>query len=774
MLADLASAAVVTAAPDTAMVEDVPEGMKAAKVQHSQHEVNVKAAVAAMDGLLTANGLTPVDIKAYVDPKLIPDARRSARGGRGLSASKLKELQEGLATVQAEGVLEGIKAAKEQQAHVDAQRKADTKVAATALNDLMSAHGLLAPDVKGIIDPQLVYSANTQSKPGGRSATRLEKLREGLVKLQAEGVLEGICAAKVFRAQAEAQRYTDTKVAAAVMRNLMSANGLLPVDIKGYIDSQLVHHASQCASSEAYGLPAAKLKKLQEGLAKLQGEGVLEGIKVVKVQRTQADSQRKADTTAAAETLNALLSANGLVPVDIKGYIRSQLVHYARQCASEEGFGLGLPIAKLEELQAGLVILQGEGVMEAIKAAKEQRAQKLQANSQRKTDTKVAAAALRNLLDANGLLPADIQGYIGDSQLVLTAKLEELQEGLAKLQAEGVLEGIKAAKEQQEQVDSQHKADIRAAAGTLDDLLRSNGLVPADIHQYMDPKLVLAWGWEGRTSGKLEMLHKGLVKLRAKGVLQKLSAAKAQITAKRQQADELRGAGNAKRRKKADAADAGAGADADADAGTVAAAAAVRALGAGAGGAFASRGQLPVTVPPPSSVAGSHFGVSLALPGPVPSCFPGLPSGLPTSPGLGMPMPMLSVEQLQQVAPMVPVAQLQQMMADATNKTKRMMEAANKAKAAAAGSPGASGSLPPAGANGEAQHKSTRSSATAAGGAAISVSASGRVRKPKEIHDMEFGGGKGAGSLSAPAQQIAAAAAAAAFAFAEVAPPAKT
>ena len=318
---------------------------------------------------------------------------------------------------------------------------------------------------------------------------------------------------------------------------------------------------------------------------------------------------------------------------------------------------------------------------------------------------------------------------------------------------------------------SQREADTRAAAGTLDDLLRSNGLVPADIKQYLDPKL------EGRTFRKLEMLHEGLVKLRAEGVLQGLRAAKAQHeqahsqlkagTAKRQQADEeleLSAAANAKRRKTADTE------EADADAVAAAAAAAVSALDAGAGGAFASRGQLPATVPPPSSVAGSYFGVSLALPGPVPG-FPGVMSGLPTSPGLGMPMPtspglgmpmpMLSVEQLQQVAPMVPVATLQQMMADATNKTKRMMEAANKARAAAAGSPRAPAPLPPVGANGEAPHKSTRSSAgaTAAGGAAISVSASGRVRKPKEIHDMEFGGGEGPGSLSAPAQQIAAAAA---------------
>jgi hypothetical protein len=365
-----------------------------------------------------------------------------------------------------------------------------------------------------------------------------------------------------------------------------------------------------------------------------------------------------------------------------------------------------------------------------------------------------------------------------DSQLVSTAKLEELQEGLAKPQAEGVPEGPKAANEQQDQVVSQREADTRAAAGTLDDLLRSNGLVPADIKQYLDPKL------EGRTLRKLEMLHEGLAKLRAEGVLQGLRAAKAQHEqahsqlkagpAKRQQADEeleLSAAANAKRRKTADTE------EADADA-VAAAAATVGALDAGAGGAFASRGQLPATVPPPSSVAGSYFGVSLALPGPVPG-FPGLMPGLPTSPGLGMPMPtspglgmpmpMLSVEQLQQVAPMVPVATLQQMMADATNKTKRMMEAANKARAAAAGSPRAPAPLPPVGANGDAPHKSTRSSAgaTAAGGAAISVSASGRVRKPKEIHDMEFGGGEGPGSLSAPAQQIAAAAAA----FAEAAPP---
>ena len=52
-------------------------------------------------------------------------------------------------------------------------------------------------------------------------------------------------------------------------------------------------------------MPAAKLAKLQQGLSKLQAEGVLEGIKAAKEQHEQADTQRKADTAAAVGALKA-------------------------------------------------------------------------------------------------------------------------------------------------------------------------------------------------------------------------------------------------------------------------------------------------------------------------------------------------------------------------------------------------------------------------------------------------------------------------------------
>ena len=72
----------------------------------------MKAALAALEGVLSANGLAPADVKGYIDPKLMYDARVDAKQGWGLTAARLEELQEGLAKLQAEGVLEGIAAAK--------------------------------------------------------------------------------------------------------------------------------------------------------------------------------------------------------------------------------------------------------------------------------------------------------------------------------------------------------------------------------------------------------------------------------------------------------------------------------------------------------------------------------------------------------------------------------------------------------------------------------------------------------------------------------------
>jgi hypothetical protein len=656
-----------------------------------------KAAAATLDRLLDSNGLLAVDIKNYIDPKVVPDARRCAKQGRVLSAARLATLQAGLAKLQAEGVLKGLKAAKTQQVQADSQRKADTQAAATALNDLMTAHGLLATDVKGYIDSQVVYSATTQSRP----PTRLRELQEGLAKLQAEGVLEAIKAAKAARAIKELQRLTATQAAIATLRDLMKANGLVPVDIAAYINSQLVHHARQCEGPECSGLPAEKLERLQAGLAKLQAEGVVEGIKTAKAQHEQAESQCQADFLVAAATMRSLMSAHGLGPADIKGYIPHQLVRdLVRQC--ESSVGPGLSAARLKKLQEGLAKLQVEGVLEGIKAAKACEVRRAATRAKRKLDTEEAAKAVKDLLRANGLVPADAKGHI-DTQLLwgqMPARLEELQEGLAKLQAEGVVEGIKAANAQQELADVQYKADTVKAAAALDDLLRCNGLLPADTKGYMDSKMVPVWGWGGKTSSKLEKLRAGLAKLQAEGVVEGIKAAKAEALARQELARERRSypstAPSAKRRRQAGAC--------------------VRQ----AGTAEAGPGPGPAAAAPAGAL-----GVGGAAPG-CPQFAPGLPALLPRAlpmpvpPGLAAPM-TLSVEQLRRVAPALSVEHLQQMVTDATNKTKRMMmeatkEAAGKA-AAAAGGGGASGPGEPpaprhkeaaaaAAANGEAPHTS--------------------------------------------------------------------
>ena len=56
-----------------------------------------KAVLAALEGLLSANGLAAADVKAYIDPKVVYDARKKAKQGLGLPAASLEELQQGLA-----------------------------------------------------------------------------------------------------------------------------------------------------------------------------------------------------------------------------------------------------------------------------------------------------------------------------------------------------------------------------------------------------------------------------------------------------------------------------------------------------------------------------------------------------------------------------------------------------------------------------------------------------------------------------------------------------
>jgi hypothetical protein len=130
----------------------------------------------------------------------------------------------------------------------------------------------------------------------GLPAARLEELQQGLVKLQAEGVAEGIRAAKDQQAQSDSQRKTDTKAALAALGGALSANGLAAVDFNGYVAYDLVYSARRDAKM-GRGLPAARLEELQQGLAKLQGEGVAEGLKAAKaakVQRSAAERRQAA------------------------------------------------------------------------------------------------------------------------------------------------------------------------------------------------------------------------------------------------------------------------------------------------------------------------------------------------------------------------------------------------------------------------------------------------------------------------------------------------
>jgi hypothetical protein len=360
------------------------------------------------------------------------------------------------------------------------QRKADTKAEAAALDDLLSANGLFPADVKAYIDPALVSRARQYVREGtGLGAARLAQLQEGLAKLQAAGVLEGIKAAKVQHAQAESQplqRKTDTKAAVSALADLLSANGLFPVDVKGYIDTPLVYQARQYVK-DGLGLPAAKLAKLQEGLAKLQAEGALEGLKTAKEQHKQAHSQLKADTAAAVSALDDLLSANVLVRADVKGYIDSKLVYDARQCARE---GRGLPAARLATLQEGLAKLQAQGVLEGLKAAKakakssaveRRQAAKPPPIKRRRTSSngELAGGGASGSASEGGLLPGgvnwpeDLQKQIAEAEADLQ-KLENKREK-QRVQAR-VRQQKKRSKDRQKIADEQGRAAGGGAART--------------------------------------------------------------------------------------------------------------------------------------------------------------------------------------------------------------------------------------------------------------------------------------------------------------------
>jgi hypothetical protein len=53
-----------------------------AKAQHvqagKQRKADAKAVLAAVDGMLSANGLAAADVKGYIDPLLVTQARRCA------------------------------------------------------------------------------------------------------------------------------------------------------------------------------------------------------------------------------------------------------------------------------------------------------------------------------------------------------------------------------------------------------------------------------------------------------------------------------------------------------------------------------------------------------------------------------------------------------------------------------------------------------------------------------------------------------------------------
>jgi hypothetical protein len=266
---------------------------------------DTKVASAALDDLLSANSLAAADVKAYIDPVLQSDAKLYAKRGLGLPAANLKELQEGLAKLQAEGVAEGVaeglSAAKAQQAQEDSQRKTGTKAALVALEGVLSANGLVAGDVRAHITPQLVGDAGRCAEKGkGLPAARLEELQQGLAKLQAEGVAEGLSAAKVQQAQADSQRKTGTKAALAALEGVLSAHGLAPADVKAYIDPQVVGHARR-AAKQGRGLLAVGLGELQQGLAKLQAEGVVEGLAAAKAKAACEAVQAKEQVAAGLE-----------------------------------------------------------------------------------------------------------------------------------------------------------------------------------------------------------------------------------------------------------------------------------------------------------------------------------------------------------------------------------------------------------------------------------------------------------------------------------------
>jgi hypothetical protein len=414
------------------------DGIKEAKAQRAEAAArnmqSMNAAVAALDELLAANGLLPDDIGDYLGEELVEDAReycdvlRSIRGQNqhaeardvGWSAedaARLEALAGGLKQLQGAGVVKGIKQAKDQQAEATAQNIQGMETAVAALDELLSANGLVRDDVTQYVTLPIVT---------------------GFVQ-----EVSGRCSAGGSRCE--------LKALSRLQEDARSVGSRVSADVSVWC----------CTSSYAKNHPGAfakarhadsivKLAELQGAIralrGKLQEEGLVERIKEAKAQMEQKKSdlqkrcqknlgghargkaaaarekkQRRAETKQAVAALDEILSANGLEPGDAN--VSADLVH---------SFGFfTLSAEDLAQLQHGLEKLQEAGAVEAAverkaareveelaakeaaeqaereaaeaaaREAEEREAAEAAAEEQRRAETKQAVAALDEILSAN-------------------------------------------------------------------------------------------------------------------------------------------------------------------------------------------------------------------------------------------------------------------------------------------------------------------------------------------------------------------------------------
>jgi hypothetical protein len=414
------------------------DGIKEAKAQRAEAAArnmqSMNTAVAALDELLAANGLLPDDIGDYLGEELVEDAReycdvlRSIRGQNqhaeardvGWSAedaARLEALAGGLKQLQGAGVVKGIKQAKDQQAEATAQNIQGMETAVAALDELLSANGLVRDDVTQYVTLPIVT---------------------GFVQ-----EVSGRCSAGGSRCE--------LKALSRLQEDARSVGSRVSADVSVWC----------CTSSYAKNHPGAfakarhadsivKLAELQGAIralrGKLQEEGLVERIKEAKAQMEQKKSdlqkrcqknlgghargkaaaarekkQRRAETKQAVAALDEILSANGLEPGDAN--VSADLVH---------SFGFfTLSAEDLAQLQHGLEKLQEAGAVEAAverkaareveelaakeaaeqaereaaeaaaREAEEREAAEAAAEEQRRAETKQAVAALDEILSAN-------------------------------------------------------------------------------------------------------------------------------------------------------------------------------------------------------------------------------------------------------------------------------------------------------------------------------------------------------------------------------------